>query len=84
MFEDRKYLIFNMSEIGTINFSSVLETSVDTIRKSVDETLTFVKWEGSTPSFVSSLSTTQGPYTHTEILSVLSTETWTQSGGDMP
>ena len=84
MFENRKYLIFNMSEIDTINFSSVLETSVDTIRKSVDETLTFVKWEGSTPSFVSSLSTTQGPYTHTEILSVLSTETWTQSGGDMP
>ena len=84
MFEDRKYLIFNMSEIGTINFSSVLETSAETVRKSVDETLTFVKWEGSTPSFVSSLSTTQGPYTHTEILSVLSTETWTQSGGDMP
>ena len=84
MFENRKYLIFNMSEIDTINFSSVLETSVDTVRKSIDETLTFVKWDGSTPSFVSSLSTTQGPYTHTEILSVLSTETWTQSGGDMP
>ena len=84
MFENRKYLIFNMSEIDTINFSSVLETSVDTIRKSVDETQTFVKWDGSTPSFVSSLSTSQGPYTHTEILSVLSTETWTPSGGDMP
>jgi len=84
MFENRKYLIFNMSEIDIINFSSVLETSVDTIRKSVDETLTFVKWDGSTPSFVSSLSTTQGPYTHTEILSVLSTETWAPSGGDMP
>ena len=73
-----------MSEIDIINFSSVLETSVDTIRKSVDETLTFVKWDGSTPSFVSSLSASQGPYTHTEILSVLSTETWTPSGGDMP
>jgi len=84
MFENRKYLIFNMSEIDIINFSSVLETSVDTIRKSIDETLTFVKWDGSTPSFVSSLSTTQGPYTHTEILSVLSTETWAPSGGDMP
>ena len=84
MFEDRKYLIFNVSEIDTIDFTQVLETSVDTIRKSIDETLTFVKWEGSTPSFVSSLSTSQGPYTHTEILSVLSTETWTQSGGDMP
>ena len=84
MFENRRYIIFEVSEIDTIDFSQVLETSVDTVRKSVDETLTFVKWEGSTPSFVSSLSTTQGPYTHTEILSVLSTETWTQSGGDMP
>ncbi len=84
MFENRKYLIFNMSEIDTINFDHVLEASVDTIRKSVDETLTFVKWNGITPSFVSSLSTSQGPYTHTQILSVLSTETWTPSGGDMP
>jgi hypothetical protein len=77
-------MIFNVSEIDTIDFNLVLETSVDTIRKSIDETLTFVKWDGSTPSFVSSLSTTQGPYTHTEILSVLSTETWTPSAGDMP
>ena len=84
MFESRNYLIFNVSEIDTINFNLVLETSADTVRKSVDETLTFVKWEGSTPSFVSSLSTTQGPYTHTEILSVLSTETWTASGDNTP
>ena len=84
MFDNRSYLIFNVSELDTINFDYVLETSANTIRKSVDETLSFVKWEGSTPSFVSSLSTTQGPYTHTEILSVLSTETWAPSGGDMP
>lgn len=85
MFEDRKYLIFNMSEIDTIDFNQVLETSAETVRKSVDETLTFVKWNGeNTPPSVSDLTTTQGPYTHSEILSVLSTETWTQSGGDMP
>ena len=84
MFESRSYLIFNVSEIDTIDFNLVLETSADTVRKSVDETLTFIKWEGSTPSFVSSLSTTQGPYTHTEILSVLSTETWTASGDNTP
>ena len=83
MFENRRYIIFEVSEIDTIDFSQVLETSVDTVRKSVDETLTFVKWEGSTPSSVSSLTNTEGPYTHTEILSVLSTETWAPSGGDM-
>jgi hypothetical protein len=78
-------MIFNVSEIDTIDFNQVLETSVDTVRKSVDETLTFVKWDSeTTPTSVSSLTTTQGPYTHTEILSVLSTETWAPSGGDMP
>jgi len=85
MFENRSYMIFNVSEIDNIDFTQVLETSVDTVRKSVDETLTFVKWDSeTTPSSVSSLTTTQGPYTHTEILSVLSTETWAPSGGDMP
>ena len=85
MFENRRYMIFNVSEIDTIDFSQVLETSVDTVRKSVDETLTFVKWDGeNTPSSVSDLTTTQGPYTHSEILSVLSTEIWSPSGNDMP
>ena len=84
MFENRRYMIFNVSEIDTIDFNQVLETSADTVRKSVDETLTFVKWEGNTPSSVSDLTTTQGPYTHSEILSVLSTETWSPSGDDMP
>jgi hypothetical protein len=78
-------MIFNVSEIDTIDFNQVLETSIDTVRKSVDETLTFVKWDSeTTPSSVSDLTTTQGPYTHTEILSVLSTETWSPSAGDMP
>ncbi len=85
MFENRSYMIFNVSEIDTIDFNQVLETSIDTVRKSVDETLTFVKWDSeTTPSSVSNLTTTQGPYTHTEILSVLSTETWSPSAGDMP
>jgi hypothetical protein len=73
-----------MSEVNIIDFSTVFETSVDTLRKSVDETKSFIKWEGATPSFVSDLTNTEGPYSHTEILSVLSTETWSPSGGDMP
>ena len=85
MFENRRYMIFNVSEIDTIDFTQVLETSVDTVRKSVDETLTFVKWDGTnTPSSVSDLTTTQGPYTHSEILDILNTATWSPSGGDMP
>lgn len=71
-------MIFDVSELDTINFNEVLETSADTVRKSVDQTKTFVKWEGVTiPPSVDALTTKQGPYTYTEILSILSTSEWT-------
>jgi len=70
-------MIFNMSEINQIDFSQVLETSADTIRKSVDETKTFVKWEGTIPDCVFNLTTKEGPYTYEEILIILATPEWT-------
>ena len=75
--ENRKYIIFNVSELDKINFYEVQETSVDTVRKSVDETLTFVKYDGEEmPPSVSSLTTKQGPYTQTEILEIINTPEW--------
>ena len=71
-------MIFNVSELPSIDFTQVYETSIDTVRKSVDQTKTFVKWDGEIPSSVNSLSTKEGPYTYTEILSILSTSEWTQ------
>jgi hypothetical protein len=76
-YESREFMIFNVSELDTLNFNEVLETSIDTVRKSVDETKTFVKWDGATiPPSVKALTTKQGPYTYTEILSILSTSEW--------
>ena len=69
---------FNVSELGQIDFSTVLETSAETVRKSVDETKTFVKWDGTMPTCVSNLTTKQGPYTYDEILAILSTPEWTE------
>jgi hypothetical protein len=75
--ENRKYVIFNVSELNKIDFNQVQETSVDTIRKSVDETLTFVKYDkDEMPSSVSSLTTKQGPYTQIEILEIINTPEW--------
>ena len=74
---DREFMIFNVSELNKINFNEVLETSEDTVRKSVDLTKTLVKWNGSTPPSVSQLTTKEGPYTYDEILVILSTEEWT-------
>lgn len=76
LYEDRKYLIFNVSEINKIIFSEILETSADSMRKSLDGSKTFIKWEGSDPSFISALLTKEGPYSHSEILSILSTSDW--------
>jgi hypothetical protein len=77
-YENREFMIFNVSELDTINFNEVLETSIDTVRKSVDKTKTFVKWEGETiPPSVDNLTTKEGPYTYQEILTILSTEIWT-------
>jgi hypothetical protein len=45
MYEQRNFAIFSITEIDKINFSQVCETSADTVRKSVDGTKTFVKWD---------------------------------------
>ena len=72
-----KYTIFNVSELDTINFEQVKETSIDTIRKSVDKTKTFVKWDTEeTPECVALLTTAEGPYTTEEIQTILNTDLW--------
>lgn len=76
-YSNRRYVIFNVSELDKINFAEVLETSAETIRKSVDETKTFVKWEGEAPASVQSLTTKSQYYTHSEILNILTGEEWT-------
>ena len=76
-YEVRNFMIFNISELNQIDFTQVLETSEDTVRKSVDGTKTFVKWNGETPQCVIDLSTKEGPYTYDEILVILFTPEWT-------
>ena len=80
-FDHRNFMIFNVSELNSVDFTQVLETSKDTVRKSVDETKTFVKWEGdNTPTSVDSLTTKEGPYTYNEILTILATPEWRNEG----
>ena len=77
-YENRQFMIFNVSELPNIDFTQVLETSIDTVRKSVDETKTFVKWDGEMPECVSTLTTKEGPYTYDEIVVILSTSEWSK------
>ena len=83
-YEHREFMIFNVSELPNVDFTQVLETSIDTVRKSVDETKTFVKWDGEAiPSSIDALTTKEGPYTYDQILTILATEEWTNPSGSM-
>jgi hypothetical protein len=70
----RTYVILNASEVSSVDFNKVLETSEDTLRWSVDGWQTFVKFEGATPNFLEGKT----QLTHTEIRAILSGPDWTQ------
>ena len=76
-YENRRFVIFEVTELPLIDFNQVYETSADTVRKSVDQTKTFVKFDLPTPSSVLSLTTKSQEYTYEEILQILSTSEWT-------
>jgi len=69
-YENRKYVIIDAGEVNGIDFDKVLEHSAPMLRYNNDNTKTFVKFEGSTPSFL----TGKTEYTHSEILAILDNE----------
>ncbi len=92
MNDNKHWVIFDCTELSTINFSQVEETSIDTVRKSVDGSQTFVKYSFTTyylnenqdsplvdtmPSSVEALTTKSQPYSYNEILTILSGPDWT-------
>jgi hypothetical protein len=83
----REYLIFPYANLHYVNFNEVLETSAQTVRRSVDGTKTFIKWAGDTPSCAGVLylqGGTEGPYTHSEMLNILATPEWTDPNPPYP
>ena len=69
----KTFVIIDASEVSSVDFDQVAETSADTLRYSLDGTQTFVKYEGTQPFFL--LGKTE--YSHEEILSILSGPEWT-------
>ena len=77
-YTNRKFMIFAVTELPQIDFTQVCESSIETVRRSVDFSKTFVKWDSETiPSSVESLATKEGPYTYEEILTILAGPEWT-------
>tara|TARA_B100000902_G_C27080965_1_gene798882 strand:+ start:508 stop:741 length:234 start_codon:yes stop_codon:yes gene_type:complete len=68
-----KYVIINSNEVDSVDFSKVQEISENTLRYSLDGTKTFLKFDSdTTPSFLEGKT----QYTHSEILTILATDEW--------
>ena len=68
------YVIIDASEVSSVDFSQVKETSADTLRYSLDNSKTVLKFEGDTPSFLEGKT----QYTHSEILTILAGSEWSE------
>ena len=73
-FDHRHWVIISASDVSNIDFSQVMEDSAQTMRYSVDGTLTFVKYEGDMPSSVTACPSKSQEYSHEEILAILNAE----------
>jgi len=70
----KTYCIINSTDVSSVDFDQVFETSENTLRYNIEETQTFVKYEGSKPRFLYGKDT----YTHSQILEILAGEEWTE------
>jgi hypothetical protein len=71
-FENRKWVIINVSDITEEMISSAIQSSMDTLRKTLDGSKAILKWDGDTPSCFDGLTT----YTHSEIRTELAKSDW--------
>lgn len=80
--DNRHYVIISSGDASLIDFNQVKETSIDTLRFSLDGTLTFVKYEHEMPSSVAACTSKSQEYSHDEILAILYAEdgVWWQEG----
>lgn len=74
----KNYVIIEASEVDSVDFSQVLETSAETIRYNLAGNKTFVKFEGDTPSFLEGKELKS----YSEMRSILATEEWTDPNID--
>lgn len=80
-YSSRKWAIITLADYTDEQLEDLvtkaIQTSVSTLRKSVDGTKAILKWDGDTPEGFSGITT----YTHSEIRTTLSTSEWTSEDG---
>ena len=74
-YSNRKWVIVNVSDITEEMIANAIQSSMDTLRKTLDGSKAILKFEGDTPSCFDGLTT----YNHSEILTELAKSDWTSS-----
>lgn len=76
----RTYAVINITDLELIDFSQIGETSIDTIRKSIDESQFIIKWEeGVKPTFIENGKVVPvGTFDHYAILELMATPEWSE------
>jgi hypothetical protein len=75
-----RYGIINISDLSQIDFSQISESSSDTIRKSLDESLFVIKWDSEhEPTFITDGSVVPvQTLSHSDCLILMSSAEWTE------
>ena len=73
-FENRKWIIINVSDITEEMIDNANQTSMNTLRKTLDGSKAILKWDGDTPTVFDGMTT----YNHSEILTELAKSAWSQ------
>jgi hypothetical protein len=73
-----KYLIFDTSELSSVDFTQIQDDSSDTVRKSIDGLKCVCEYSTPMPNTISSLKTRSIGYTISEIQSVVAGPEWVQ------
>ena len=71
-YSNRKWVILNVSDITEEMIDSAIQSSMDTLKKTLDGSKAILKFEGDTPSCFDGLTT----YNHSEILEELAKSAW--------
>ena len=76
MFENRKWIIITLADYSNDELDNLcanaIQSSADTLRKTLDGTKAILKWDGNTPSCFDGMII----YTHSEILTELAGSDW--------
>ena len=73
-YDNRKWVIVNNSAVTDEMIASAIQTSVSTLRKTLDGTKAILKWDGDTPEVFDGMTTLN----HSEIRIELAKNTWTR------